>query len=104
MPVKKRVNEEVIIIDTSPGIPVRYKWDFGDGSFPIETAEKMVKHTYTEPGTYNVIHNVWDACGVQQVCVDVAEITPAAGGVPLAAIGLIGLTLLGVTVYTVGKK
>jgi len=104
MPVKKRVNEEVIMIDISPGNPIRYKWDFGDGSTPIETAEKIVKHTYTEPGTYGVIHSVWDACGVQQVCVDTAEITAAGGGFPLVAMGLIGVCLLGVVVYQGGTK
>ena len=107
MPLKKPVNQEVVMIDTSAGNTVRYLWDFGDGSPPVDTADRIARHTYTKPGTYTVIHSVFDSCGSEKICADIAEISAAAGGgVPVFALGLLGLFVVGMVSYGAygGKK
>ena len=47
----------------SDGIPVTYKWDFGDGA---SGSGQITAHTYAEPGTYTVTLSVVDADGCSE--------------------------------------
>ncbi|MEM7350071.1 MAG: PKD domain-containing protein [Acidobacteriota bacterium] len=42
---------------------VIYRWDFGDGSAPVETNTSVVAHDYQDEGTYEVRLTVVDAVG-----------------------------------------
>ncbi|NJL32546.1 MAG: PKD domain-containing protein [Chloroflexaceae bacterium] len=44
---------------------MRYRWDFGDGSPIVETAEPSVTHTYPTPGTYQARVEVTNYLGPQ---------------------------------------
>jgi PKD repeat protein len=44
------------------GSPLRYRWDFGDQTFPPAT-EPSPTHVYAQPGTYTVTLSVTDAAG-----------------------------------------
>jgi hypothetical protein len=46
--------------ETSNGIE-KYRWDFGDGSTPVDTTEPIATHAYTAPNTYNITMTVFDA-------------------------------------------
>jgi PKD domain len=45
---------------TSNGI-LKYRWDFGDGSTPIDTTDPITTHAYTAPDKYNITMTVYDA-------------------------------------------
>ncbi len=45
------LNTEVQFIDLTSGYPSLWQWDFGDGS---GSTDANPKHTYQQPGTYNV--------------------------------------------------
>jgi len=42
---------------------VKYTWDFGDGSAPVETTNPTIQHTYTSPGNFNVQLTIEDNDG-----------------------------------------
>lgn len=67
-----------------PASFVRYRWDFGDGSPILETAEATVTHSYAQPGTYQVRVEVTDNWGHRAVTAGSPEagINPTAGGDP----------------------
>ena len=45
------------------GDALRYRWDFGDGTPPVVTADPVIAHTYTDDGNYSVRLRVEDARG-----------------------------------------
>ncbi|GIS08730.1 MAG: hypothetical protein CM15mP112_08420 [Flavobacteriales bacterium] len=58
------VGNKTTLIDNSTvenGNIISFKWDFGDKS--IEKFDSSVIHTYTNPGIYNVILNVFSDNG-----------------------------------------
>ena len=58
------VGNKTTLIDNSTvenGNIISFKWDFGDKS--IEKFDSSVIHTYTNPGTYNIILNVFSDNG-----------------------------------------
>jgi hypothetical protein len=44
--------------------PLSYEWAFGDGNFG---SGQTVSHTYAEPGSYDVVLTVTNACGISTV-------------------------------------
>ncbi|MHC1707938.1 MAG: PKD domain-containing protein [Bacteroidales bacterium] len=62
-------NDSTQFLDASAGISsllVSYFWDFGDGN---TSSEISPWHTYINPGTYQVIHIVWDDKGCSDTIV-----------------------------------
>jgi len=52
-------------LDNSTGAPTSWLWDFGDG---INSKHAMnATHTFTKPGTYNVILNVTNTDGSSSI-------------------------------------
>jgi hypothetical protein len=61
-PVSPVVGEEVLFQGTASGSePLSYEWAFGDGNFG---SGQSVTHTYAEPGSYDVVLTVTNACGI----------------------------------------
>lgn len=56
-PVSGRVPLSVKFTDATTGVPVRYQWDFGDGT---GSTEKSPTHVYAFAGKYTVTQTVWD--------------------------------------------
>jgi PKD repeat protein len=65
----------VILTDTSTGNPVKWSWDFGDGTEPI--SQRNVTHTYATPGTFPVTLTIENAFGVQAVSKKFVTLDPA---------------------------
>lgn len=54
--------------DNTPGSPVSWLWDFGDGN--LATVQNAT-HTYSAAGTYTVCLTVTDTCGTDSSCASV---------------------------------
>lgn len=50
---------------------LRFEWDFGDGSAPVQTGAPTVSHTYRAPGTYQARVVALDAAGARSAPVSV---------------------------------
>lgn len=51
--------------DNTPGSPISWLWDFGDGN---SSTQQNPNHTYANAGTYNICLTVTDACGTDSSC------------------------------------
>lgn len=93
--------------DTSTPSPTLFYWDFGDGTPPLETAEKTVIHQYELPGKYTVTHRAGTSPDCwSNICTQ--EIDVAAPPTPAPALGpgiflFLGIAALGI-VMTRRKK
>lgn len=61
----------------TPARIIRYRWDFGDGTPIIETAEASVSHTYAAAGTYQVRVQVTSSYGHSALSPTAAMLTGA---------------------------
>ncbi|KAF5078797.1 PKD domain protein [anaerobic digester metagenome] len=52
------VNTPVTFIDTSKGVPVKWHWDFGDGTFDESDTKNSTTHRYTEAKVYSIVLTV----------------------------------------------
>jgi hypothetical protein len=59
-PESGRVPLNVTFTDSSDATPVKWYWDFGDGT---NTTVRNPVHTYEKAGTYNVTLKVWNDLG-----------------------------------------
>ncbi|PWR74380.1 hypothetical protein DK846_04320 [Methanospirillum lacunae] len=59
-PVQGQVPLTVFFIDTTPGSPIDWRWDFGDGFIG---EGRQIMHTYLQPGVYTVSMTVSDEAG-----------------------------------------
>lgn len=55
------------------GQPVRYDWDFGDGTILLD-ATPSLSHAYEKPGTYDVTLKVWDNDGIETLVTKTIEV------------------------------
>jgi hypothetical protein len=63
---------------SSPGEAQRItrRWDFGDGTAPVEAPRDFVEHTYERPGTYVVTLTVTDEAGQSSTATHTIRIDP----------------------------
>jgi PKD repeat protein len=79
---KDPFTDESVTFDASAssdpdGDPLRFRWDFGDGS----SAEgKIVQHTYKKAGEYVVILTVSDPAGAEDRATTLLKVEECAGG------------------------
>lgn len=64
--VKEVAPFHVQFLDFSEGLPVAWRWDFGDGT---KINEQGPNHTYEKPGVYNVSLTVFDIAGKSNVTI-----------------------------------
>ncbi len=58
-------NYTATFTDNTPGNPISWSWDFGDGNFNVI---QNPTHTYGNTGIFNVCLTVSDSCGSKQTC------------------------------------
>ena len=58
-----KINKDVTFMDISTNTPIRYDWNFGDGTVLTGITENPVTHQYTTPGDYIITHKVYNICG-----------------------------------------
>jgi PKD repeat protein len=79
---KDPFTDESVTFDASAssdpdGDPLRFRWDFGDGS----SAEgKIVQHTYKKAGEYVVILTVSDPAGAEDRATTLLKVEECASG------------------------
>jgi len=100
--ITKPVKTELTFTDLSSGSPTSYGWNFGDGSPPVSTTSKTVKHTYTVAGTYTITHQVTGAGGTT-TCTKTIEIT-AAAGFPVIVVIPVAVCIIGGLIYILTQK
>ncbi|MDR7130540.1 gliding motility-associated-like protein [Algoriphagus sp. 4150] len=66
------IGDEVQFVDRSEGNPVRWEWDFGDGT---TSTEANPTHVFNDIGTYLIILKTWDDLGCESVVVRELEIS-----------------------------
>lgn len=64
---------------------VSYKWDFGDGTPPLETAEPVVQHEYAADGNYVATLQAFDPRGGESQILS-EEITVYSGALPTVVV------------------
>ncbi|WP_338224250.1 PKD domain-containing protein [Algoriphagus confluentis] len=60
------IGDQVVFNDLSLGNPIRWEWDFGDGT---TSTLPSPNHTYNEIGTFLVILKTWDDLGCESVAI-----------------------------------
>lgn len=107
------INSEVIFFNTSEvgfgtncSTNVIYKWDYGDGTPPVEQASSSAlngAHTYTTPGTYSVTLSTNSSCGMdtitRQICIE-TPVVPAIAFDTLEGCGPLQVTTTNTTSTT----
>jgi PKD repeat protein len=76
-PYEGRVGDPIAMqgdLAVTPGSVVQWRWEFGDGGTALG---RVVSHTYTSPGTYNVTLTVTLQSGEQRSASTTAQISPA---------------------------
>lgn len=58
-------------------LPLRARWDFGDGSPPVEIDDLTVGHSYAQPGIYTVTLTVLDDLAESEPMTTTVEVLPA---------------------------
>ena len=75
-----------------------YEWDFGDGS----TGDGMaITHTYSQPGTYDIVLTVRDSAGNMSTDTLTVTVLAAPESLPPWAIGAVALVIAAITVAAV---
>lgn len=59
------------------GSPLRARWDFGDGSQPVEVDGLTIGHSYAEPGVYTMTMTVLDDLAESEPMTTTVEVLPA---------------------------
>lgn len=69
------LNDKEVLFHNKPADNTRYIWNFGDGTVR-EDAAKVVSHTYTEYGLYNVCLTAFKATGVKDISCSKVKVVP----------------------------
>ena len=79
-PEKPVVNQSVTFDASSSYDPdgniMNYEWDFGDGNI-TNTTEEVIKHSYSEAGSYEVVLTVTDDKGATNSTTKMITVMPA---------------------------
>ena len=86
-PEKPVVNQSVTFDASSSYDPdgkiIAYEWDFGDGNI-TNTTEEVIKHSYSEAGSYEVVLTVTDDKGAKNSTTKMVTVMPAPPSVSIS--------------------
>jgi len=92
------INKDVTFMDISTNTPIRYDWNFGDGTVLTGITENPVMHKYTTEGQYTITHKVYNICGPStNDCTKTLTVTTTSKGssVPvIATAAFVGLMMM----------
>jgi PKD repeat protein len=80
-----QVNTQITFTDESTGNPTNFGWDFGDGTQTVNTAQRVVSHSYTVTGIFTITHTATNTCGTS-TCTSTIEILEAPTNIVATAI------------------